>query len=132
RAANADGEPVAKPMGDRQPRATFGRGTPEDRAQTRFECFGQRSRSSQHSRFGGPFAPWLSGPRGIDSRPGSAGRRRRIFTRDGRGRISGWRTVNVLLFGATGMIGHGVLRECLLDTGVEREVTVVRRPTGQR
>jgi uncharacterized protein YbjT (DUF2867 family) len=39
--------------------------------------------------------------------------------------------VNVILFGATGMIGQGVLRECLLDPGVARVVTVARRPTGQ-
>jgi uncharacterized protein YbjT (DUF2867 family) len=39
--------------------------------------------------------------------------------------------VNVLLFGATGMIGQAVLRECLLDPGVGRVVTVARRPTGQ-
>jgi uncharacterized protein YbjT (DUF2867 family) len=30
------------------------------------------------------------------------------------------------------MIGQGVLRECLLDSGVERVVTVGRRPTGQK
>src|SRR5712671_5395309 len=29
------------------------------------------------------------------------------------------------------MIGQGVLRECLLDPGVRRVVTVVRRPTGR-
>ncbi len=29
------------------------------------------------------------------------------------------------------MIGQGVLRECLLDPGVKRVVTVVRRPTGR-
>lgn len=40
--------------------------------------------------------------------------------------------MNVLLFGATGMIGQGVLRECLLDSGVGRVVTIVRRPTGQK
>jgi len=40
--------------------------------------------------------------------------------------------VNVLLFGATGMIGQGVLRECLLDSDVARVVTVGRRPTGQK
>jgi len=39
--------------------------------------------------------------------------------------------VNVLLFGASGMIGQAVLRECLLDPGVGRVVTVGRRPTGQ-
>jgi uncharacterized protein YbjT (DUF2867 family) len=39
--------------------------------------------------------------------------------------------VNVLLFGATGMIGQGALRECLLAPDVERVTIVVRRPTGQ-
>ena len=39
--------------------------------------------------------------------------------------------MNVLLFGASGMIGQAVLRECLLDPGVGRVVTVGRRPTGQ-
>jgi len=38
--------------------------------------------------------------------------------------------VKALLFGATGMVGQGVLRECLLDANVEKVVTVVRRPTG--
>jgi uncharacterized protein YbjT (DUF2867 family) len=38
--------------------------------------------------------------------------------------------VKVLLFGATGMIGQGVLRECLRDPGVEAVVSVVRRATG--
>ncbi len=40
--------------------------------------------------------------------------------------------MNVLLFGATGMIGQGVLRECLLDPGVERVVTIGRSATGQQ
>jgi len=39
--------------------------------------------------------------------------------------------VNVLLFGASGMVGQGVLRECLLDPNVEKVVTVVRKSTGQ-
>jgi uncharacterized protein YbjT (DUF2867 family) len=39
--------------------------------------------------------------------------------------------MNVLLFGATGMVGRGVLRECLLDPGVQRVTAIVRRPTGQ-
>jgi len=39
--------------------------------------------------------------------------------------------VNVLLFGATGMVGRGVLRECLLDPAVTRVTALVRRPTGQ-
>jgi len=34
--------------------------------------------------------------------------------------------VNVLLFGATGMVGQGVLRECLLDPGVDRVLSVGR------
>ena len=40
--------------------------------------------------------------------------------------------MNVLLFGATGMVGQGVLRECLLDPGVTRILSVVRRPTAER
>ena len=39
--------------------------------------------------------------------------------------------MNVLIFGATGMVGQGVLRECLRDPGVERVLTVGRRATGQ-
>jgi uncharacterized protein YbjT (DUF2867 family) len=38
--------------------------------------------------------------------------------------------MNVLLFGATGMVGQGVLRECLLDPDVRRVVSVGRTPTG--
>ncbi|MGH9678326.1 MAG: NAD(P)H-binding protein [Candidatus Acidiferrales bacterium] len=38
--------------------------------------------------------------------------------------------MNALLFGATGMIGQGVLRECLLSPEVERVRTVGRNPTG--
>ena len=40
--------------------------------------------------------------------------------------------MNVLLLGATGMVGQGVLRECLLDPGVERVITLGRAATGQR
>ena len=40
--------------------------------------------------------------------------------------------MNVLLFGATGMVGQGVLRECLLEPDVTRVVTVGRAATGQR
>jgi uncharacterized protein YbjT (DUF2867 family) len=39
--------------------------------------------------------------------------------------------VNVILFGATGMIGQGVLRECLLDPDVTRVLSVARSSTGQ-
>jgi len=40
--------------------------------------------------------------------------------------------MKVLLFGASGMVGQGVLRECLLDSNVEKVVTVVRKPTGRK
>jgi uncharacterized protein YbjT (DUF2867 family) len=40
--------------------------------------------------------------------------------------------VKVLLFGATGMVGQGVLRECLLDPNVTSVVTVVRKATGRK
>lgn len=40
--------------------------------------------------------------------------------------------MKVILFGATGMVGQGVLRECLLDAGVERVLAVGRSSTGQQ
>jgi uncharacterized protein YbjT (DUF2867 family) len=40
--------------------------------------------------------------------------------------------MNVLLFGATGMVGQGVLRECLLDPRVERVLVVGRSSLGQQ
>ena len=40
--------------------------------------------------------------------------------------------MKVLIFGATGMVGQGVLRECLLDTDIERVVAVGRNATGQQ
>jgi uncharacterized protein YbjT (DUF2867 family) len=40
--------------------------------------------------------------------------------------------MNVILFGATGMVGQGVLRECLLDSGVEKVLSVGRSASGQR
>jgi len=39
--------------------------------------------------------------------------------------------MKVLLFGATGMIGRGVLRECLLDPQVSEVLLVGRRSSGQ-
>jgi len=36
--------------------------------------------------------------------------------------------MKVILFGATGMVGQGVLRECLLDAGVEAVLAVGRSP----
>lgn len=38
--------------------------------------------------------------------------------------------MKVLIFGATGMLGQGVLRECLLDPEVEAIVTIGRAVTG--
>jgi len=40
--------------------------------------------------------------------------------------------MNVLLFGATGMVGQGVLRECLNDPDVRQVVAVGRSASGQR
>jgi uncharacterized protein YbjT (DUF2867 family) len=39
--------------------------------------------------------------------------------------------MNVILFGATGMVGQGVLRECLLDPDVHQILSIVRTPPGQ-
>jgi uncharacterized protein YbjT (DUF2867 family) len=39
--------------------------------------------------------------------------------------------MKVILFGATGMVGQGVLRECLLDADVESVLVVGRSSTGQ-
>ena len=40
--------------------------------------------------------------------------------------------MKVILFGATGMVGQGALRECLQDEGVETVLTVGRTSTGQQ
>jgi uncharacterized protein YbjT (DUF2867 family) len=40
--------------------------------------------------------------------------------------------MRVLLFGATGMVGQGVLRECLLAPDVEQVIAIGRSATGQR
>ncbi|MFG2050176.1 NAD-dependent epimerase/dehydratase family protein [Micromonospora sp. NPDC048935] len=40
--------------------------------------------------------------------------------------------MRVVVFGATGMVGQGVLRECLLADDVREVVTVGRRPTGRQ
>jgi hypothetical protein len=44
---------------------------------------------------------------------------------------SGAINVKVILFGGTGMVGQGVLRECLLDSEVESVLAVGRSPTGE-
>jgi uncharacterized protein YbjT (DUF2867 family) len=38
--------------------------------------------------------------------------------------------MHIAIFGATGMVGLGVLRECLIDPTVERVVTIGRTPVG--
>ena len=40
--------------------------------------------------------------------------------------------MKIILFGATGMVGQGVLRECLLDPEVASVLVITRSPTGQR
>ncbi len=40
--------------------------------------------------------------------------------------------MKVIVFGATGMVGQGVLRECLLAPDVERVLVVGRTPTGRQ
>jgi uncharacterized protein YbjT (DUF2867 family) len=40
--------------------------------------------------------------------------------------------MKVIIFGASGMVGQGLLRECLLDPGVERILVIGRSPTGQQ
>jgi uncharacterized protein YbjT (DUF2867 family) len=38
--------------------------------------------------------------------------------------------MRIILFGGTGMVGQGVLRECIEDAGVEQVLLVVRKLTG--
>ncbi len=40
--------------------------------------------------------------------------------------------MHVILFGTTGMVGQGVLRECLLDPRVEKVLSIGRSKTGQQ
>ena len=40
--------------------------------------------------------------------------------------------MKAVIFGATGMVGQGVLRECLLDPEVEAVMSIVRKSTGQQ
>jgi uncharacterized protein YbjT (DUF2867 family) len=39
--------------------------------------------------------------------------------------------MKVIIFGASGMVGQGVLRECLVASDVDSILSVVRRPTGK-
>ena len=40
--------------------------------------------------------------------------------------------MDVVIFGATGMVGQGALRECIVDPGVARVLAIGRRATGQQ
>jgi uncharacterized protein YbjT (DUF2867 family) len=40
--------------------------------------------------------------------------------------------MKIILFGATGMVGQGVLRECLLDPEVSAVLAIGRNPTGRQ
>ncbi len=40
--------------------------------------------------------------------------------------------MKVILFGGSGMVGQGVLRECLIDPGVEAVLSVGRSPLGMQ
>ena len=40
--------------------------------------------------------------------------------------------MKVILFGATGMVGQGVVRECLLDPDVESVLAIGRSSVGQQ
>jgi uncharacterized protein YbjT (DUF2867 family) len=40
--------------------------------------------------------------------------------------------LKIILFGATGMVGQGCLRECLIDPGVASVLSIGRGPTGQQ
>jgi uncharacterized protein YbjT (DUF2867 family) len=40
--------------------------------------------------------------------------------------------MKIVIFGGSGMVGQGVLRECLLDEEVQTVISIVRNSTGQR
>ena len=40
--------------------------------------------------------------------------------------------MKVIIFGASGMIGQGVLRECLLDAAIDAVLVIGRTPTAER
>src|ERR1700692_1319530 len=46
--------------------------------------------------------------------------------------LTHWNSMKVILFGASGMVGQGVLRECLLDPAVTQILTVGRRADAPR
>lgn len=70
-------------------------------------------------------------PGGLELAPGRLpSPARRVKRLGGAARTLG--LVRVILFGATGMVGQGVLRECLLAPDVDSVLTVGRSPTGRR
>ena len=40
--------------------------------------------------------------------------------------------MNIIFFGGTGMVGQGAFRECLLDSGVQQVLSIVRALSGQQ
>ena len=64
---------------------------------------------------------------GLYIEPGAA---RRAYTAPGRRRHER-SDMKVILFGATGMVGQGVLRECLIDPDVSEVLSVGRTPAGR-
>ena len=66
---------------------------------------------------------------GLESRDCNARVSARLITVSG---IERWSDVKVILLGATGMVGQGVLRECLLDPEVEDVLAIRRNATGQK
>ena len=40
--------------------------------------------------------------------------------------------MKVIIFGASGMVGQGVLRECLLNPNVDKILTIVRKPSNNK
>ena len=100
---------------------------PAETVDVYLEGEGERSNESIFHRFG--LARKHSVRLVVRGEPyeGSSARAQRARRRRQRpGRFS----MNILLFGATGMVGQGVLRECLLAPDVQLVETVGRSPTG--
>src|SRR5687768_6799908 len=82
---------------------------------------GPRPRRSGHIRFPPAWQP---------GETGSGGRPIRFYTLEPE--IPGMEaSMKVILFGASGMVGQGVLRECLREPDVTEIVAIVRTPLGR-
>src|SRR5579862_2891107 len=81
-----------------------------------------------------PTATAAFSPTCISSKASASRQRPKSRTARPRSRMfpSDYRQMKVLIFGATGMVGQGVLRECLLTSDVDLVVTVGRAATGQQ